>query len=242
MNRIGYILTLISVFVFAGLNAYAQTRTPVPQQTNRSSDFGIYTMLTKVADSKDDDEIYQRYANKINEKDYSDWLFIDVKFPVITPSSRDSWGMWVDDLEVRLEIIGYSNTKNGRKPVMLQFTQPLNAVMADGKSHHVRFFVPPYAFYRYLATTKNKNELRKRIGQMYILATVMWRGNPVSFITSTGKNAPSKRSIVENMRKMRDRRSDHIDNAILPAEFTPWNGRSVNRFESMKINMQQRSR
>ena len=241
MKKFSFVLSMTVLFLFAGMIS-AQDRTPVLQQT-KSSDYGIVIMLSKVAANEDDDEIHQKYASKISaDKSYSDWGFIDVKFPVQTSKANDPWGVWVDDLSVRLEIIGNSRSKSGNTPVVLEFTQPLNPVLADGKVHHVRFFIPPYVLYRYIAPTKNKNEVRKRMSQMYVLATVLWRGNPISYITSTGKNAPSRRSVIDNMQKLRDRRSNYLENTLLPAEYTPWAGRSFDRFESMKINTQQRRR
>lgn len=241
MKRIGYCLLLMAFFAYTEI---AVAQSPVPNQTGKNAEIGIYTMLTKAASNNDDDEVYEKYASRLPEnKDISDWLFVDVRFPVLAPTSNDAWERWVDDLEVRLEIIGYSRQKNGARPVLLHFTQPLNPVFADGKTHHVRFFIPPYVLYRYLITpTKNKSEVRKRIGQLYILATVSWRGTPVSYITSSAKNAPSKRSILDNMRRMRERRGNQLSDTIFPAEYTPWAGRSMDRFESMKINIQQRSR
>lgn len=241
MKKIGLGLLLTVLLPFAGIVC---AQSPVPQQSGKSSDIGIFSMLTKVATNDDDDEVHEKYASRLSEnKDTSDWLFVDVKFPVLTPSSRDAWGQWVDDLDVRLEIIGFSRQKSGTRPVLLHFTQPLNAVLANGKVRHVRFFIPPHILYRYLVPpNKNKNEIRKRISQLYILATVSWRGNPVSYITPTGKNSPAKRNILENMRRIRERRNDQVADSILPAEYTPWAGRSADRFESMKINMQQRSR
>lgn len=242
MKEIRYILSLTVLLVFAGVLC-AQDSAPVPQQTGKKSDFGIFTMLTAVAANEDNDDVHQKYASKLSaNKGLTDWLFVDVKFPVITPKANDPWEVWVDNLEVRLEIIGFSKTKNGNVPVALEFTQPLNPVLADGKVHHVRFFVPPYILYRYIAPTKNKNEIRKRVAQMYVLATVIWRGNPISYITSNTRGAPARRSVIENMRRLRDRRSNYLENTLLPAEYTPWAGRSYDRFESMKINMQQRRR
>ena len=241
MKKFSFVLSVTVLFLFAGMIS-AQDRAPVLQQT-KSSDYGIYTMLSKVAINEDDDEIHQKYASKISgDRNYSDWGFVDVKFPVQVAKANDAWGTWVDDLAVRLEIIGASKNKNGNTPVVLEFTQPLNAVLADGKVHHVRFFIPPYVLYRYIAPTKNKNEVRKRMSQMYVLATVLWRGNPISYITSTGKNAPARRSVLDNMQKLRDRRSNYLENTLLPAEYTPWAGRSFDRFESMKVNTQQRRR
>jgi hypothetical protein len=241
MKKFSFVLSMTVLFLFAGILS-AQERTPVPQQT-KSADFGIVAMLTKVAANEDDDEVHEKYAGKINtDKFFSEWGFIDVRFPVLVPKAKDAWDTWVDDLSVRLEIIGISRSKNGNTPVALEFTQPLNPVHADGKVHHVRFFIPPYVLYRYIAPTKNRNEVRKRMSQMYVLATVLWRGNPISYITSTGKNSPARRAILDNMQKLRDRRSNYLENTLLPAEYTPWAGRSFDRFESMKINMQQRRR
>lgn len=244
MRKICFVLSLVTFSLVSGM-LYGQARTPVPPQTNKGAYYGIHVMITKPAANENDDEIHQKYASKLgSNKDFTDWLFVDVKFPVLTPRQGDLWEYWVDDLAVRLEIIGFRREGNATKPVALSFTQPLNPVLADGKVHHVRFFVPPYVLYRYIvALTKNKSEMRKRVSQMYILATVLWRGNPICYITPTGRNARNRRSIIDNMRIMREqRRSNYLDNTLLPAEYTPWVGRSTDRFESMKIDMQQRSR
>ena len=241
MKKFSFVLSMTVLFLFAGMIS-AQDRNPVLQQT-KSSEYGIVTMLAKVAANENDDEIHQKYAGKINaDKNHSDWGFVDVKFPVQISKANDSWGQWVDDLAVRLEILGISKGKSGNTPVVLELTQHLNPVLADGKVHHVRFFIPPYVLYRYIAPTRNKNEVRKRMSQMYVLATILWRGNPISYITPTGKNAPGRRVILDNMQKLRDRRSNYLENTLLPAEYTPWAGRSFDRFESMRINMQQRRR
>ena len=241
MKKFSFVLSMTVLFLFAGMIS-AQDRNPVLQQT-KSSEYGIVTMLAKVAANENDDEIHQKYAGKINaDKNHSDWGFVDVKFPVQISKANDSWGQWVDDLSVRLEILGISKGKSGNTPVVLELTQHLNPVLADGKVHHVRFFIPPYVLYRYIAPTRNKNEVRKRMSQMYVLATILWRGNPISYITPTGKNAPGRRVILDNMQKLRERRSNYLENTLLPAEYTPWAGRSFDRFESMKINMQQRRR
>ena len=241
MKKFSFVLSMTVFFLFAGMIS-AQDRNPVLQQT-KSSEYGIVTMLAKVAANENDDEIHQKYAGKINaDKNHSDWGFVDVKFPVQISKANDSWGQWVDDLSVRLEILGISKGKSGNTPVVLELTQHLNPVLADGKVHHVRFFIPPYVLYRYIAPTRNKNEVRKRMSQMYVLATILWRGNPISYITPTGKNAPGRRVILDNMQKLRERRSNYLENTLLPAEYTPWAGRSFDRFESMKINMQQRRR
>lgn len=202
-------------------------------------------MLTKPAINENDDEVHQKYASRIAaNKNFSDWLFVDVKFPVLTPRANDPWEYWVDDLAVRLEIIGRKSGPNGVVPVALAFTQLLNPVLADGKVHHVRFFVPPHVLYRYIAPlSRNKSDVRKYTNQLYILATVLWKGNPICYITPIGRNARNRKTIYDNMRIMREqRRSDYLDNTLLPAEYTPWVGRSTDRFESMKIDMQQRSR
>lgn len=244
MRKICFILSLVTFSLVSG-GLYGQTRTPVPPQTNKSSHYGINILITKPAVNENDDEVHQKYASKIGDrKNFTDWLFVDVKFPVLTPRQNDPWEYWVDDLAVRLEIIGFKRVNNDTQPVALAFTQLLNPVLADGKVHHVRFFVPPYVLYRYiLPLNNNRSDMRKRVSQMYILATVLWRGNPICYITPSGRNARNRRSIIDNMRIMREqRRSNYLDNTLLPAEYTPWVGRSTDRFESMKIDMQQRSR
>ena len=39
----------------------------------------------------------------------------------------------------------------------------------------------------------------------------------------------------ELFEKLRDSKSNYYDNDILPAEYTPWAARDLDRFESMKI-------
>ena len=67
--------------------------------------------------------------------------------------------------------------------------------------------------------------------------TIFWREKPISYImrSKDAISATRRRNYFELFEKLRDSKSNYYDNVILPAEYTPWAARDLDRFESMKI-------
>jgi hypothetical protein len=132
--------------------------------------------------------------------------------------------------------------KGDVKYIVLQGVQNLNSVQADGKQHHVRFFIPPYAIFRYMvdgAGNSEKAESYKKLAQeLPVLVTVFWKGTPISYIVRDAKSgsAADRAALLKTFERLRDMRSSYYENVILPAEFTPWSCRDLDRFESMKFD------
>jgi len=239
------VLLVFSLVLLSGaVWAQKAVRYPVPVQPlkENKSTFKIHIMPTLPASVTNDDPLTP-YTEKIKvaKGKINEWFFIHIAFPVLAPEKNDQWDKWVDDLKVMVEVcIPGRNRKGDIKYVVLQGAQTLNPVQADGKQHHVRFFIPPYAIFRYMVdeTGTSSDSYKKLAQEIPVLVTVFWKGMPISYIareTKSGKTA-DRASLLKMFEQLRDMRSSYYENVILPAEFTPWSCRDLERFESMKFD------
>lgn len=238
-NRSVWLSIMLMMF---SVSVFAQTKSPIPMQGDKgdSKKMDITVLVTPPASNNSDDYLFDKYVSKLPERSSNSWMFIDVAFPVLKPEGKAAWGEWLDDLEVVVEYAIPGRSLKGKAQwIVLAGRQPLNPVQADGKVHHVRFFIPPYALIRYALGKGDKKELKKFAEEMPILATIYWKDKPISMIFRGGKNMVRSK-VVETFSSLRDSRSGYFENVILPAEYTPWAGRNLERFESMKIEQQRR--
>ena len=240
-------------FVSIGLSAADRLSSPIPPQPDKNSkDFKNYliNILPTLPASVTNDDPLTPYTEKIPlPKDFiSEWFFVHIRFPVYRPGRNDAWGNWLDDLEVMIEVMIPGRNKKGENTyVILHGSQKLNSVYANDEIHNVRFFIPPYIIFRHMQTPAEagrntaKVDLKKLAKELPVLVTISWRGKPISYILREDKKSSSSeaRSLMFNLfEKLRDSRSNYFENVILPAEYTPWAQRDLQRFESMKIENQ----
>ena len=241
------VLLVFSLVLLSG-SVWAQTaaKYPVPIQPlkENKSPFKINIIPTAPASVTSDDPLTP-YTEKIkvSKNKINEWFFIHIAFPVLAAEKNDPWDKWVDDLKVTVEIcIPGRNRKGEVKYIVLQGAQKLNSVQADGKQHHVRFFIPPYAIFRYMVDgDMEKGESYKKFAtELPVLVTVSWKGTPISYIVRDSKSgsAANRAALLKTFERLRDMRSSYYENVILPAEFTPWACRDLDRFESMKYDFQ----
>jgi len=240
-NKIGMFF-VVAISLTAALSA-ADPVSPIPLQPSdkKAKDFGrfqVHIMPTLPASVTNDDPLTP-YTGKIKPMKgiTSEWFFIHINFPVY-PSKTNAKMEWLDDVEVMVEVCIPGKNKKGQPTyVVLQGRQKLNSICANGEIHNVRFFIPPYAIFRYIVGLQEKPDLKKLADELPVLVTIFWRAKPVCYIMRRKDVVDqSKRSrYVSTFERLRDSKSNYHDNVILPAEYTPWAARDLDRFESMKI-------
>lgn len=241
-KKIGLVL-VIAMSLTSVLGA-AERVSPIPPQPSdkKAKDFGRYLIkiLPTLPASVTNDDPLTPYTESIKPMKgaTSDWFFIHVRFPVYSPGRSGAWPEWLDDVEVMVEVCIPGKNKKGQATyVVLQGRQKLNSIYANDENHNVRFFIPPYAIFRYIVGLQEKTDLKKLADELPVLVTILWREKPISYImrSKDAISATRRRNYFELFEKLRDSKSNYYDNVILPAEYTPWAARDLDRFESMKI-------
>ena len=242
-NKIGLIL-VIAMSLTAVLSA-AERTSPIPPQPSdkKSKEFGRYLVriLPTLPASVTNDDPLTPYTEKIKPVKgiTSEWFFIHVRFPVYAMGGRTSAGMeWLDDVEVMVEVGIRGRNKRGQDTyVVLQGRQKLNSICANDDTHNVRFFIPPYAIFRHIVGLQEKPDLKKLADELPVLVTIFWRDKPISYIMRSRDvvDASRRSTYFSTFEKLRDSKSNYYEGVILPAEYTPWAARDLDRFESMKI-------
>ena len=237
-NKIGLIL----VFSMSLMAVLCAADRPIPPQPadKKAKDFGrylIYLRPTLPASVTNDDPLTP-YTEKIKPQkgSISEWFFIHIGFPVYSPGKSGAWPEWLDDVEVMVEVCSPGRNKKGQTTyVVLQGRQKLNSLFANDEVHHVRFFIPPYAIFRYIVGLQEKTDLKKLADEFPVLVSITWAGQTSRILKSKEVDPARRIHIVNMFEKLRDSKSNYYDNVILPAEYTPWAARDLERFESMKI-------
>ena len=243
-NKIWSVL-VIAMSLTSVLSALDRVSPIPPQPSDRKSkEYGrylVYVCPTLPASVTNDDPLTP-YTEKIKPMRgiTSEWFFIHVRFPVYSSGKSGAWGDWLDGVEVMVEVGIRGRNKRGQDTdVVLQGRQKLNSIYANDETHNVRFFIPPYAIFRYIAGLQEKQNLKKLAEDLPVLVTIFWREKPISYILRMpAKDAgdPARRAYyLSRFERLRDSKSNYYDNVILPAEYTPWAARDLERFESMKI-------
>ena len=240
-KKIGLILVL-SVSFMTMLRALEHD-SPIPPQPadKKAKDFARYLIHIRptLPASVTNDDPLTPYTEKIKPTrgTIAEWFFIHVRFPVYSPGKSGAWPDWLDDVEVRVEVCIPGRNKKGQAThVVLHGRQKLNSIYANDETHNVRFFIPPYAIFRHIVGLQEKPDLKKQVEDFPVLVTIFWREKPISYIVRSKESDPAKRSqYLSQFEKLRDSKSNYYDNVILPAEYTPWAQRDLERFESMKI-------
>lgn len=237
-------LVLVIVMSLTSAVSAAERVSPIPPQPSekKAKDFGRYLIHIRptLPASVTNDDPLTSYTESIKPVKglTSEWFFIHVRFPVYSPGRSGAWPEWLDDVEVMVEVCIPGRNKKGQMSyVVLQGRQKLNSIYANDETHNVRFFIPPYAIFRYMTGLQDKTDLKKLADDLPVLVTIFWREKPISYIMrSRDAVSSSKRSTYLSLfERLRDSKSNYYDNVILPAEYTPWAARDLERFESMKI-------
>ena len=241
-KKLGLVL-VIAMSLTSVLSAAERVSSPIPPQPSdkKAKDFGRYLVSIRptLPASVTNDDPLTPYTERIKPmKGFtSEWFFIHVRFPVYAPGRNAAWAEWLDDVEVMVEVCIPGKNKKGQTTyVVLQGRQKLNSIYANDDVHNVRFFIPPYAIFRYIAGLQEKMDLKKMADELPVLVTVFWRENPICYIMrSKDADSPRRATYFKLFEKLRDSKSNYYDNVILPAEYTPWAARDLERFESMKF-------
>lgn len=237
-------LILVIAMSLASVLSAAERVSPIPPQPSdkKAKDFGHYLVAIRptLPASVTNDDPLTPYTEKIKPMKgiTSEWFFIHTRFPVYAPSRNSAWSDWLDDVEVMVEVCIPGKNKKGQATyVVLQGRQKLNSVNANDEIHNVRFFIPPYAIFRYIVGLQAKTDLKKMADELPVLVTVFWREKPICYILrpKDAIDRSARANIIALFEKLRDSKSNYYDNVILPAEYTPWAARDLERFESMKI-------
>ena len=112
------IALLIFSFVLLQGSVWAQKAVrypvPIPPLKETRSPFKIHIMPTLPASVTNDDPL-TAYTEKIKvpKNKINEWFFIHIAFPVLAAEKNDSWGKWIDDLKIMVEICIPGRSRKG---------------------------------------------------------------------------------------------------------------------------------